>query len=160
MRTIRLFILLVFATPCTAEIEQPETIERFQLFANCRPIRVFVVVAMDRSTFDGLEARIRTAVEERMKATRLFATDDVPIHALYVEIDGWQGYAFNITLTFKKWLFDPIVSKTWLGATWLSSGIGMTDGTNPNTIFTAVNRHMDLFLEQYMRVNQAACVDR
>ena len=159
MRVIRLLVLLVFATPSAAQIERPEMIEQYQLFANCRPMRVFVVVAMDSPTFDDLEAQIRAVVEKRMKAARLFSTENVPIHALYVEIDGWEGYAFNIKLTFKKWLFDPIVSKTWLGATWLSSGIGMTDGVSPKTVFTAVNRHMDLFLEQYLRVNRSACVD-
>ena len=79
---------------------------------------------------------------------------------MYVEIDGWQGHAFNVKLAFRKWLYDPIANTTWLGASWLSSGIGMTDGANPDPIFTAVNRHMDLFLGEYKRINQEACVDR
>ena len=158
MRTI--LALLMLAAPCIAQTDDPELIKRFQLFANCRPMRVFVVVALDRATFDDLESQMRAVVEKRMKAARLLATEHVPIPALYVEIDGWQGYAFNVKLAFRKWLYDPISNTTWLGAAWLSSGIGMTDGTNPDPIFTAVNRHMDLFLEQYMRVNQEACVDR
>ena len=35
----------------------------------------------------------------------------------------------------------------------------MTDDANPNSIFAAVNCHIDLFPEQYTRVNQVVCVD-
>ena len=77
-------------------------IERFQLFASCWPIRVFVVVAMDRSTFDGLEAQICAVIGERVEAALLFSTENEPGRSLYVEIDGCQRCAFNTRLTFKK----------------------------------------------------------
>ena len=115
---------------------------------------------MGSPTFDNLEAQVREVVEIWLKAERLFASRQVPIPALYVEIDGWEGYALNVKLAFRKCVYDPIANTKCLGSSWLKSGIGMTDGTNPGTVFTAVHRHLDFFLGHYLRVNKAECDDR
>ena len=115
---------------------------------------------MGSPTFDSLEAQVREVVENRLKAERLFTSRQVPVPALYVEIDGWEGCPFNVKLAFRKWVYDPIANTTWLGSTWLNSGIGMTDGTNPGTVFTAVHRHLDYLVGHYPRVNKAEYDDR
>ena len=160
VRTLWLMPLLLFAAPCVAGPTQQERIEHFWLFAHCRPIRLVVEIALGSPAFADLETPIRDAVESRMRAARLLTTQNAPLPALYVEVEGYKDLAFNVKLTFKKWLYDPIVNDTWLAATWMSAGIGMADRTNPETIFTAVGYHIDDFITQYLRVNQSACVNR
>ena len=36
--------LLTMAATCIAQTDEPELIERFQFYVNCRPMRTFVVV--------------------------------------------------------------------------------------------------------------------
>ena len=120
VRTLWLMPLLLFAAPCVAGPTQQERIEHFWLFAHCRPMRLVVEIALGSPAFADLETPIRDAVESRMRAARLLTTQNAPLPALYVEVEGYQDLAFNVKLTFKKWLYDPIVNDTWLAATWMS----------------------------------------
>ena len=123
-------------------------------------MRLFVVAKMPSPAFDKLDTQVYAIVEMRLKEAKLISTQQVPIPAQYVENDGWDGHAFDMKLAFRKWVYDPIANTTRPGSTWLSSAVGMADGSSPRAVFNAVHSLMDHLLEHYRRVNQGACVDR
>ena len=69
------------------------------------------------------------------------------------------GRAFNITLRYNKVLFDSVSDISRLAATWQKGVIG-THGSGAAHIISTLSGAMDLFITEYLRVNESACTGR
>ena len=67
-----------------------------------------------------------------------------------------SGRAFNLTLAYKKLLYDQVADETNFATTWDSGAVG-THGGDAAYILSTLAGHMDRFLVEYLRVNESAC---
>lgn len=129
-------------------------LERFELFADCQPM-VLVVERMspDASEIGLTEESILAAAESRLRAARLY--DAEATHYLYVNVNV-AGPAFSLSLEFNKPFYDPLSDTPGLATTW-DIGVTGTHGGNAGYILSNVSQHMDRFLVEFLRVNEAEC---
>ena len=69
------------------------------------------------------------------------------------------GRAFHVEVQHRKGLRDPLTSETGTAGTWDRSVTGTHSGEG-EYIVGPVTRHLDEFLDEYLRVNEAACTTR
>ena len=137
--------------------ESKNRIARFELFADCRPMRLLVEELPAGASKIGLtEEAIRAAAESRLRAARLY--DSRAVYYLYVNVNVFR-MAFSINLEFKKYVHDPLSGNTGPATTWNTGGAG-THGGNANYIVSLVSQYMDEFLVEFLRVNEKACEKR
>lgn len=134
--------------------------ERFELFGECRPIDL-VVESLDDDAMDiGLtRERIQTLAESRLRAARLY--NAAALQYLYVRIgvmvsEGRRGGAYSIEVEYFKFLDDSVSEGSGFAPTWNSGSFG-THGGDGGFIMQALSEHVDRFLLEYLRVNEAAC---
>ena len=136
--------------------------QRFQLFNNCEPMSLSVQFrTMDAEGLDSRIAniedigdRIRTMVEIRLRAARLFADSANP--SLSVSLDV-AGPAFRIHLFYEKPLHDVVSGLTVTSPAWIYfGGIGMHGG-EASFLLQNLSESLDAFVLDYLRVNDSAC---
>ena len=138
-------------------------------------MELHVGVTIDNSSLSLNAETVRSAVEARLRAARLYQTDDgddrtVPSQYLFVEVSG-ASVAFNVRLQFYRllaWISGGPLEKWWhqeypdgraplgFASTWTNRGTGTHDGT-PTVVLSVVSQLMDGFLVEYLRVNEEAC---
>ena len=69
------------------------------------------------------------------------------------------GRAFSTSLDYKKTLIDPVSVEGGFATTWHTGSAG-THGGDAAYIVSNVSEHLDQFLTEYLRVNEAACDSR
>ncbi|MDE0718671.1 MAG: hypothetical protein OXH64_12130 [Rhodospirillaceae bacterium] len=148
-------LALVLAAPDDAAGKVTE-FDRFQLWTGCAPVAEIIDDidgAVGRLTLD--ERDIATAVRSRLRGARIF--DDGGLW-LVVNVTV-SGPAFSVDVELLRSVeVRPKGTKalSGLAATWESGSTG-THGNNPNHILFAVLRHVDKFIDEYLRVNKSAC---
>ena len=131
--------------------------KRFELFADCRPMRLLVEGLPDGASKIGLtKEAIQAAAESRLRSARLY--DSRASRFLYVNVNV-VGRAFSITLEFHKRVWDFSSGIIQTATTWDSGSAG-THGGNANFILSSISGHMDKFLVEFLRVNEKACGKR
>ena len=131
--------------------------QRFQLYADCRPMDLVVEDLPGGVLTIGLtKEAIQAAVESRLRSARLY--DSRASHYLYVNVNV-VGRAFSIRLEFNKQVRDILSGDTGRATTWNLGATG-THGGSANYIVSSVSRHMDKFLVEFLRVNEKACGKR
>jgi len=139
--------LLIAATPIYAD-------EIFQLGNVCEPIDLLVEgLPYDAAEIDLTREAIITTVRSRLRAARLYRTGGI-IPVLYVNVNV-QGIAFSVSLEFKKMVFDPISGMEGVGTTWDKGITGQ--GRNADYILSTVSLLTDMFIDEYLRVNEPHC---
>ena len=130
-------------------------IDYFSLYVNCEPVAIIVEELSDDANRIGLtEQSIVAAVESRLRAARIY-TDTGSTPYLHIVLTVVRN-AFSIKIALNKRLFDDTNSmRHGIAATWLE---GMT-GTASNHAFIlgGVSELMDLFIADYLRINEIAC---
>ena len=133
--------------------------ECFQLFNHCEPIGVSVGVSLvdiDRSVRRRLtEDRVRTAVESRLRAARLFDSRVDLGPYLLVAVDA-SDTAFLVTMNFHKWMMDEASGNLRLGGAYPLGTYG-THGDDADYLLGVIPGLMDQFINDYLRVNEPAC---
>ncbi len=134
----------------------------FELFNACRPLRLVVEGLPERAAEIGLtKERIQTAAESRLRAARLytelFFDEDwtSPRAYLYVNVNA-LGPAFSLDITYNKWVRDEEFDLSGRARTWHTGSLG-THGGDAGYILQGVSEHVDLFIAEYLRVNEASC---
>ena len=155
------------------KVEKLEGVERFELFAHCRPMRLLVENLSNDAKELGLsEDVIWTAAESRLRSAGIYTEEVEPFgRMLYVRV-GVAGGAYAVEVDFLKSFVDyslAVETDSLLDAlqsggygkatTWDSSGLG-THGTRPEVVMGEVARHLDRFLADYLRVNEDHCASR
>ncbi len=129
-------------------------LDRFKLFADCEPMGLVVEGLPEDAAEIGLtEDSIRAAAESRLRSARLYIEASSPY--LYINVNVLAG-AFNVALEYNKSVFDPLSGLSGVASTWSSGGTG-THGRDSGFILSQVSQHLDRFLAEFLRVNEAAC---
>lgn len=134
-----------------------ENIERFQLFTRCQQLEITVFVQGDQAgEIDLTEERVRTMVESRLRAARLYASGDgVPFLAVNIfTLD--DGLAFVRQIQLAKWNRDDVTGLERGAFTWESLGYG-THGGDAGFIMQGLSEDLDRFILEYLRVNEGFC---
>ena len=145
-------VLLVFP----AHAQKEESIARFKLFNECKPMDL-VVGNLDDDE-DAVEirltkAQLQTAAESRLRSARLYDAAETPF--LFVNVNV-VGRAYSIDVEYHKWVFDLASGESIWAPTWISGGAG-THGGRAAYILSSVSQHLDEFLVEYLRVNEEHC---
>ena len=146
------------ARGATVENLVENRIDRFDLFADCRPMHLAVESLSPAASKIGLtKEAIRAAAESRLRSARLYhSIRSAPY--LYINVNV-VGRGFSISLEFKKDVYDLLSGNRGLATTWDRGGTG-THGGYANFLLSSISRHMDKFLVEFLRVNEKACEKR
>ena len=129
---------------------------RFELFANCQPMRLVVEdLHSDASDIGLTKASIQAAAESRLRSARLYDSTPFTYPYLYINVNVVGG-AFSISLQYSKRVYDPLSDSNGLATTWIIGSAG-THGGRADFILSFVSRHMDKFLVEFLRVNEGSC---
>ena len=106
---------------------------------------------------DLTEERIQTLAESRLRAARMYDAAALP-YFLYVRVgvQNRRGGAYNIEVSFSKYLRDGVSDQNGFAATWDTGSYG-TYGGDAGFILQSVSEHLDRFVLEYLRVNETAC---
>ncbi len=129
--------------------------DRFELFSDCQPIYLLVENLSPAAVEIGLaKEAIQAAVESRLRSAQLYNPEaSTPFLYVYVHV---VGIAFHIDLEYNKQLLDLASGLTSRAITW-STGTTGTHGRDASFILASVSELMDLFLVEFLRVNEEAC---
>ena len=150
-----MLLAIVAAAPAGgAAAQDVSEFDRFQLFNECRPMRLVVEeTPAAAAEIELTAAAIQAAVESRLRSARLYDADAGPI--LYVNVNV-VGLAYSLRLEYTKFLYDRVTDDSRFATTWLITSTG-THGRNAAFILSGLAGHMDRFLVEYLRVNESAC---
>ena len=152
------YAMLSLLLPAIAEAED---FDRFQLFAECRPIELIVHVDTEPDV-DATEATriIYAVVQQRLELDGLFPTELAKAGSrLVITVSDFHG-AHSIALDYYKLARDAYSGSTYGAITWQRGGVGYYPGNwrrFVDFVVVQVSRHVDLFIGKYRQVNQAAC---
>ena len=159
MLTAKLGLLALVMVAATGQ-DSDSARKRFELFNNCQPMRLVVEDLDDDEAGIGLtEERLVLAVESRLRGARLYTEDSGRQPLLYLNVNVFST-AFSISLEYRKYVFDSASGEVGAAMTWYVGSTGTHGRTGAEFIVSAVSRHMDRFLTEYLRVNEAACSSR
>ena len=133
---------------------------RFALFTGCRSMYLGVNDLSQDARSIGLSVeRIRHSAESRLRSAKLFRSPNSPwskdIYNLSISINV-VGMAFNISVAFKKPVFDSRSGLSKSAITWDRASAG-THGRDASFIISALSEHIDAFIVEYLRVNEQEC---
>lgn len=132
-------------------------LERFQLFANCEPMNLVVEgLQLGAAEFGLSVEQIRAAAESRLRSARIY--DSGSLAYLYINVNT-AGSAFSINISYRKPMLDIASEFIWPAETWNASSTG-THGRDAGYILSGISRHLDVFLADFLRVNEEACTNR
>ena len=140
--------------------------ERFQLDNGCFPFQLVVGYSeKEAGSIDLSKERIETVVRSRLRAARLYEdpSERQTASLLYVYVH-LVGAAYSYDLSFHKLMkevmsisrMDSEGQHLYQPATWRHSGTG-THTRSPEYIVANVSEATDRFIDEFLRVNNAAC---
>ena len=147
--------LLLTAAPALGETD----IERFRLWNECRPMDLLVEGLSDEETAVGLtKDAIKVAVRSRLRAARLYSENDSESVWSYLYFNVTVvGSAFSIDTKYQKIMSDIFATRLEYPATTWYIGMTGTHSGNSSFILSNVAQYADKFIDEYLRVNEAAC---
>ena len=162
---IMIAALALIATSASASASAKEVSDkdRFKLWNGCRPVDLVVEGLTDDSGKIGLHHEdINTAVRSRLRGARIYDDDASPYLYVNVHVVG-RAYAINfefiryVEVAIPSWLKPEGMGQlTGFAPTWVRGSTG-THGSSAGFILSAVARHSDEFVDEYLRVNADAC---
>jgi len=164
MRLLKLLTIAVFLLPISfAHAEKVNNIDRFALWNGCRPIGLLVTYNNEYTETSPQKKDIEIAVRSRLRGARLYTEKDTdiegsPLPYLAINIIILDriilGKVFSIDLFLNKWVSDPISNVEFFASTW---HIGIVNVGYRDDILSAIAQYTDRFIDEYLRVNEAAC---
>ena len=151
------FVLACVATPPVVAEDVGRFIERSQLYAECGPMWLAVSIdgADDAADIGLTKEAVQAAAESRLRAARLYLPKFEPVPYLHARIMV-HGPAFHVRLVFNKLLLEPLLGERTYAATWWNGSLG-THGRDHGYILSSLSQQLDVFIADYLRVNEAAC---
>ena len=115
---------------------------------------VVVPLRDDAAAVELTRERIETLAESRLRAARLYTeTQIVPYLRIGVQV---VGPAFSFSVHYNKQLHDPVSDTSFASTTWTNDRTG-THGGGAGYILQVLSEAVDLFVLEYLRVNEDAC---
>lgn len=156
-RALFALLLLFFASRAVGDTIEKE-LDRFNLFGDCRPMRLIIETLDQDATKIGLtKEALQAAVESRLRSAQLYRSDGLTPY-LYVNVNV-VGKAFSIGLEYNKKVYDHLSGLSNAATTWDMRSLG-THGENAGYILSSISQDMDQFLLKFLRVNEDACEKR
>ena len=157
------FSLSLIAAAFTASARaDDDRYDRFALWNDCLPIQPLALIGKPPDENDAAEIGLTddaalNAVSIRLQSAGLFAYTIASDHhsVLLVEIDVFR-LAFVATVSYMKHVKDLTSGETGFAVTWSYGSFGQHGG-DPGYVLSSVSRHVDTFVEGYLRVNADAC---
>lgn len=150
-----LALALVAPTAALGQTSSIPSMARFQLWDACRPMDLVVEDLSSDAVEAGLQPQdIEVAVRSRLRSARIYA-EDAAAPYLYVQVSV-LGRAFHIKIEYKKMVRDVSTGLAFPAATWGTGSIG-THGQDSGFILSGVSRGVDVFIDEYLRVNGPDC---
>ena len=147
---------LLAATTATAE--EVSDYDRFQLWNKCRPMELVVPgLTGDAIKLGVTEAAITVAARSRLRAARLYTEDtgEAAWSDIIVYANVFAG-AITVGAEYRKIVTDAATEFIYPTVTWKVLSTGM-HGHRADFILSHVTGKVDLFIDEYLRVNEAAC---
>ena len=143
--------------PMTSEEIDKLRLDWFKLFLNCEPVDTVVEELSDDAKRTGLtKEAIIAAAESRLRAARIYNNKKNSTPYLHITVTV-VGDAFSIEVALNKYLFDDETSMLHgVAKTWTKTLIG-THTNDATFILSGLSRLLDLFIADYLRVNEIAC---
>ena len=161
-KLIEVIVIAAVIASCAPLEAQTISRERFELFNECQPVHLIVVLG------DGVDdlpepltklttERVRTLAESRLRAARLFSSAALfPLLSISVEVLGQTSVR---TMSLSKMVHDPISGETHVATTWKETFLNRhrsgSDGAD--TIMQRLSESVDTFVLEYLRVNEESC---
>ena len=141
--------------------------DRFDLWLNCRPVVLAARVFGTDARKIGLSSEaVAVLARRKLRAARLFDDNNgLVIHGGLAVAVSVVGAAFKVDLSLLHFVTrgknHAADSKelSGLAVIWQRIAIG-THGRNVGYILETVSLYMDVFINEYLRVNNAACQRR
>ena len=146
----------------SAENGDRERFDRFQLWNECRPMRLIVWPTGQKATAMGLTVHsLEVAVRSRLRGARVYTEDSS--EALWTRLSiivnvNADVPGFSTSVEYQKFVRD-FHDQTGYAIVWVRGKFG-THGENASFIRNGVAETIDAFLDEYLRVNDAACKER
>ncbi len=146
--------------PMTSEEYAKLKVNWFELFLNCKPVSILVEELSDDAKRSRLtEETIIATAESRLRAARIYDNKMISTPYLHITVTV-VGNAFSINVTLNKYLFDDETSMLHgIAMTW-TRGLTGTHTNDATFILSGLSRLMDLFIADYLRVNEVACKNK
>ena len=150
-------LALALSTPADATEKVTEH-DHFELWNNCLPTRLLVEDLHKGAAAIGLTKEdITVAARSRLRAARLYSADrKKTVGSFLLAQVSVVGAAFSSELLYFKRVVDLATIVEFPTVTWSVGSTG-THGENSEHVLSSVSRHMDRFIDEYLRVNAAAC---
>ena len=147
---------LLAAGSVAAQEEAVTDVDRFELWTECKPVRLLVENLGEDAAVIGLSREdITVAARSRLRAARIYTPDRVD-YKLYIRVST-VGCAFSMSIEFQKRLEDSNSRQSYLATTWNTGSTGTHGKTGKSYILSGLSRHIDRFIDEYLRVNAEAC---
>jgi len=155
--------LLTIAMSLTATVGAQEAMsaslsDRFALFTQCSRMSTAISVQKARIALGQsvpTEDEVRRAVTSRLRSARLFDDREEDL-LLYVQVHV-VGPAFSIDVELWKRLTDKLYSGlNFLASSW-DTGYTGTHVDDSSYIMSSLERALDHFIDEYLRVNEKDC---
>ena len=149
-----IFFVSLLSTPAQAQTE----IDFMRLWNACQPIDLLVErTSQDAENIGLTEQRIRTMVESRLRAARIYGKHQVT--QLYVNVhylQGSHGGIFSLRLEYQQLVHLLRYGGTMIAKTWDVSVLGQSPG-DAGYIMQGLSEYIDHFINEYLRVNADSC---
>ncbi len=154
-RTAGLVAILLLAPALPVEGQTVTDSDRFFFFAECAPVGYSV--SMGDDDLSGLtNERVRTMVESRLRAARLYADGPADVFLQLAVTVFRNAFAFNADMGKRRPdSFAPPL--WWLPTTSLRSPRLGTHGGDTGFIMQGLTEEVDRLISEYLRVNEGYC---
>ena len=142
-------------TAASASASEVSDYDRFRLWSGCNPMHLWVGDISDDGIAAGLtKEAIEVAVRSRLRAARIYKENAG--HWLSVSVNV-SGNSFSITTGFNKSVLDIMTNLQFGAPTWSLMGTGSYKSGGITFILHHVSQQIDMFIDEYLRVNEDAC---
>ena len=160
MRAAIILAAILFAMAKPAAADEPSFLDRFKLWTECKPVWLFVGLTDEDDEIGLTEKAIETAVRSRLRSARVYTR--YPWHAaggLSISVIV-VGRAFSIGVQLDKPVEDKASGVEFEAITWQRRSAGTHGRAGSTFILGGIAQHVDEFIDEYLRVNEAACAKR
>lgn len=155
-RVVLFAVTFVVVQPGFSQDDYSSILDRFELWHYCGSMDLVVENLNNDADDIGLtKDAIETSVRARLRAARLY--DDEAFSNLYIVITV-SGLSFSISVEYKKIVRDLASQEETYATTWNRRRVG-THGRDSNYVIQTLSQDIDIFIDEFLRVNEAACSD-
>lgn len=146
------FVIVVVVSTTADDVSVKK--DRFALWNECETMDLVVEDPTEDYREIGLTRdSLTVAARSRLRSARLYKAESNTYLYINVLI---VGQAFKYDVSFNKFLYDVISGEFGWAQTWRKGG-GGTHGGDASFVLSQVSQKVDMFLDEYLRINEEAC---